>query len=187
VHRRYEPGSEPALQVALDAYKRGAAPPMLGAPARAAQPESLPEKRPDPGSLMRRSSADAGSAKDQRISELDAMLAAARDRLAKRDAESKAKKVENAPHAARSAAPDGGDRSGLDRFAQGLGGPAGPVATPSSGDSPDARMSELSRIASQLSGEQLQALTTELGKSGFNASELEAILSEARSGEEKPH
>jgi hypothetical protein len=188
VHRGYHPGSEPALQVALEAYKRGAAPPMLGAPLLAAQPEPAPERRPDPGSLMRRSSADAGSAKQQRISELDAMLAAAREKLAIRDAESKAKKVENAPRATRGAQVDAGDRAGLDRFAQGLGGPAAASgALPGSGDSADTRMSELSRLTGQLSGEQLQALTTELGKSGFNADALEAILSEARSGEEKPH
>jgi hypothetical protein len=47
-------------------------------------------------------------------------------------------------------------------------------------------MSELSRVASQLSGEQLQALTAELGKTGFNAGALEAILSEARDEHKSP-
>lgn len=187
VHRSYDPGSDPALTEALDAYKRGAAPPMLGVAKVVSAPEPSVPKQPSPGSLMRRGASEqaAGDAKAQRLAELDAMLTAAREKLAQRDEASKAKKVANPVHAKQGAAkPEENDRAALDHFAQGLGTSSG--ASNGTHGSPEAQMGELSRIASQLSGDQLKALTTELGKSGFNPGALEAILSEARSGETKP-
>jgi hypothetical protein len=182
VHRFYEAGSESSLNAAIAAYKRGVAPPMLGPVLLAKTPKPAKSEKPDPGSLMRKSAkaGDAGSMKEQRLAELDAMLALAREKLAKRDDESKAKKVENTPRAARSAGANGNDREALNRFADSMGSAPGGSGTTRSGDPETARMSELSRIAGQLSGEQLQALTGELGKTGFNTGELEALLSEAR-------
>jgi hypothetical protein len=181
VHRLYETSDELALNHALSAYKRGAAPPMLGLSPGPAAKEPAQVSQRDPGSLMRRGRglADAGSSKDQRLAELDAMLSLAREKLARKDEESRAKRVENAPRPKGAAAQGDAERGALDRFAQGMGGSA-----PSASDPTAARMSELSQIASQLSGEQLQALTAELGKTGFNAGALEAILAEAR--DEKP-
>jgi hypothetical protein len=189
VHVHYRAGDESTLRAALGDYQRGAAPPMLGVGPAARAPEPPKANKPDPGSLMRKSAGgDAGSAKDQRLAELDAMLAAARGLLAKRDEESKAKRVENAPRSTRG---DAGtraiDRDALDRFAQsaGGGGGAGP-ASAGPGNSESERMNELSRVTSQLSGDQLKALTDELGKSGFNASALESILNDAKDGQPQP-
>ena len=44
------------------------------------------------------------------------------------------------------------------------------------GDPAAARLHELSQLAGQLSGEQLQSLMAELGKSGINTSALDDIL-----------
>jgi hypothetical protein len=128
----------------------------------------------------------AGSAKERRLAELDAMLALVREKLAKRDADSKAKQVANAPRKARDEVTKD-DRQELEPFARGMNaggtGATGASAATASGDSEGARMNELSRITSQLSGDQLKALSEELGKSGFNAGSLEALLNEAQ---EKP-
>jgi hypothetical protein len=188
VHRFYEGGSELALQAALAAYKRGAAPPMLGPVLLPSKPELRQARKPNPGSLMRKGAnlADAGSTKDQRLAELDAMLSLAREKLAKRDEESKAKKVENAPRAARPTQANTGVQQGADSFAQGMAGLASTSGSAGSSDPETARMGELSRLANQLSGDQLKALTSELGKTGFNAGALEAILSEARDEHKAP-
>lgn len=190
VHRSYDPGSEPALAEALEAYKRGAAPPMLGVVRVVNVPEPSGPKQPSPGSLMRRgaSEKEAGDAKEKRLAELDAMLTAAREKLAQRDEASKAKKVANPVHKKDGKTqPEAGDRAALDRFAQGVYGGSNTTGAPGTQGGADPRMGELSRIASQLSGDQLKALTNELSRSGgFNAGELEAILSEARTGETKP-
>lgn len=188
VHTHYRPGDEAALQTALADYQRGAAPPMLGVGAVRA-PEAPKTNRPDPGSLMRRAGADAGSAKDQRLAELDAMLTAAREQLAKRDAESRAKHVENAP---RKGSGDAGvremGRDAPDHFAQGTGAGAMAPGSTGLGNASEAdRMNELSRVTSQLSGDQLKALTDELGKSGFNTGSLDSILNEAKDGQHSMH
>jgi hypothetical protein len=182
VHRLYEASNDSSLSAAIAAYKRGVAPPMLGPVLLTRTPKPAAPEKPDPGSLMRKSAkgADAGSMKEQRLAELDAMLALAREKLAKRDEEAKAKRVENAPRTAHSAGANGNDREALNRFAESMGNAPGATGPTRAGDPETARMSELSRIAGQLSGEQLQALTAELGKTGFNTGELEALLSEAR-------
>ena len=183
VHRRYQAADEGALSSAIAQYKQGAAPPML-VPRAAVRPhEPEPDKRADPGSLTRKKSEAAQSAKERRLAELDAMLALAREKLAKRDAESKAKQVANAPRKGRDELnKDQSDREGLDQFARGLGG-AGAGSAPAAGDSEGARLSELSRVTSQLSGDQLKAISEELSKSGFNPGSLDALMKEAQ---EKP-
>lgn len=179
VHRHYEGGDEQQLASALEQYKRGAAPPMLAAKSPARAPEVLPAKKADPGALMRKKAAveeGALSAKDRRLAELDAMLELAREKLAKREADSKARQVANAPRKARGE-PASDDRGGqgIDQLARSVdtGGPR------ASGDSEGARMDDLARITSQLSGDQLKALSEELGKSGYDAKSVEALLSGA--------
>jgi hypothetical protein len=183
VHRHYEAGNERALASALDEYKRGAAPPMLASGALARAPEPSSAKKAGPGALTRKKAEAeeaADNAKERRLAELDAMLTLAREKLAKRDAESKAKQVANASRKTRDGlAKD--DRPELDPLARGMNSD-GAGAT-GSGDSEGARMNELSRITSQLSGDQLKALSEELGRSGFNAGSLEALLNQAQ---EKP-
>lgn len=187
VHRRYEAADESALLAAIAQYKQGAAPPMLAPRALARAPEPEPERKADPGSLMRKKAGDAQSAKQRRLAELDAMLALAHEKLAKRDAEGKAKQVANAPRHGRDAlSKDGKDREGLEQFARGvsadLGGGRGGLA-PGASESESARLSELSRVTSQLSSDQLKAISDELSKSGFNPGSLEALMKEAQ---EKP-
>ncbi len=187
VHRRYEAADEGALSAAIAQYKQGAAPPMLTPKAVASAPEPSPEQKAGPGSLMRKKAEaeKAASAKERRLAELDAMLDLAREKLAKRDAESKAKQVADRPRTERDEpSKEKKDGEGLEQFARGMnagGGGAGPA--PAAGDSESARLSELSRVTSQLSGDQLKAISEELGKSGFNPGSLDALMKEAQ---EKP-
>ena len=187
VHRRYEPADERALSAAIALYKQGAAPPML-APVVVVEPAEHGRKnKADPGSLTRKKAEGetaAQSAKERRLAELDAMLDLAREKLAKRDAESKAKQVANRPGSGRDELrKDANDRERLEQFARGMnagqgGGAASPTQVP--GDSESARLSELSRVTSQLSGDQLKAISEELGKSGFDPGSLDALMKEAQ-------
>lgn len=162
VHRFYEQTNPTGLERALAAYKRGVAPPMLG-------PVPLPpalERRPsttlDPGALTKRGAeADAGSARERRLSDLDMMLAAAREKLRQRDEASKAKHVDNRRKEAPPQAPDS--------HGTGAGGTS---AT-------ETRMNELSWIASQLSGDQLRQLAAELNRTGVNTSALQPMLKQS--------
>ena len=169
VHRYYLEHARDELEQALAAYKRGAAPPMLGlspppAVVAAPAPRSL-----DPGALAKAggSAANAESAKQRRLAELDLMLEAARAKLRERDEAAKAKHVDNAPKKAA-------------RADAGLAGAAG-----GSSDPMLARLNELSQLASQLGSEQMQALSKELGQSGIDTSALDQAL-RGESGQQGP-
>jgi hypothetical protein len=178
VHHAYVAPDDAALQRALAAYKRGAVPPMLGPPqpkAAATAPTGKPAL--DPGALAKRSG-DAGVGRGRRLAELDAMIAVAKEKLRERDERSKARRVEGQPQPAAPGA---------------VTSPAPPLvpATAAAGAAPgadptQARLSELSQLASQLPPEQLQAITAELSKAGMDMRELEQLLSSARTGD-APH
>jgi hypothetical protein len=171
VHRYYEQNHAGDMARSLAAYRRGVAPPMLG-------PVPLPpgfEKKPKaplgPGSLSKpRLDGDAGSPRDRRLAELDVMLAAAREKLRQRDEAAKAKKVDDPKPASGTGAPSTAGATAANHSAL-TTGPGSSASDPTL-----ARMNELSQIATQLSGEQLRALTAELGKTGINTSALEDIL-----------
>lgn len=176
VHRFYAREHAATWSAELHAYQRGAAPPMLGV-ARAPRVEAPVMKQGhDPGSLMKRGAdgADASSPRQQRLAELDAMLAAAREKLRDRDEAARAKHV---------AAPDRPAASPQDAATP------QPPALPFAGAAPAAfqgssqaadpeakRVQELSQIAQQLSGDQLKALMNQFAGSGLGANTLEAIL-----------
>lgn len=174
VHRFYEQTSPTGMERALSAYKRGVAPPMLGPMPLPPTPDKHTRSPLGPGSLTktRLDQSDAGSPRDKRLTDLDAMLAAAREKLRERDEAAKAKHVENAPKrqppTPASATSTGITSAGT--FAQGASAASGVD------NSIQARLNELSQIASQLSGEQLRQLATDLGKSGVNTNALDSVL-----------
>jgi hypothetical protein len=175
VHHAYVAPDDTALARALAAYKSGAVPPMLG-PAQPKATATAPASKPalDPGALAK-PSGDAGVGRERRLAELDAMIAVAKEKLRERDERSKARRVEGpprpaAPVAAASPPPAAGGAVG-----------AAPGADPT-----QARLSELSQLASQLPPEQLQAITAQLSKAGMDMRELEQLLSSARTGD-APH
>jgi hypothetical protein len=180
VHHAYVAADDASLASALAAYRRGAVPPMLGPE----KPKAPPERRPlplDPGSLSKRAALDAGVARERRVAELDAMIAVAKEKLRERDERSKAKKVESPkpPAVAASSNPASGSAA-----AQGAAGFTGQA--PNTGDPTQARLSELSQLASQLPPEQLQEITAQLSKAGIDARELEVLLQSARTAEPAP-
>ena len=175
VHRYYEQNHAGGMSQAIAAYKRGVAPPMLGpVPVRPSEPSG--PKRLDPGALTKRAGdGDAGTPKDRRLADLDALLAAAREKLRLRDEASSAKKVENAPKRGAPLAATDTQAGPSNPFAQTA--PAGSGSgSASSSDPALARLNELTQIANQLGGEQLKALATELGRTGVNTSALENLM-----------
>jgi hypothetical protein len=173
VHRYYEQNAADELEQKLAAYKRGAAPPMLGVgPARTL--DSAPVRRAlDPGALVRREAFDAGpgGAKERRLAELDVMLEAAREKLRERDAAGKAKHVDNAPR--RQPAPEGDAATA-------------PGMLAGATDAVGARLRELSQLATQLGSEQLRALSSELARSGIDTSALDQALGGSQAGQTPP-
>jgi hypothetical protein len=170
VHRAYEPTGEPLTRALAD-YKRGVAPPMLGPSVPRPRDPAVP--RPlDPGALSRPADADAGAAKDRRLSELDAMLEVARERLRVRDENSKAKRVDG---------PSASD-AGTARVTTVVSGtPGGTFAVTAPQDPMEARQAELNQLTNMMSSEQLRAMSGELGKLGIDQKQLDALINEARS------
>jgi hypothetical protein len=172
VHRYYEQNHAGGMAQAIAAYKRGVAPPMLG-PVPVRPNEPIGPKPLDPGALTKRAAAgDAGTPRDRRLADLDAMLTAAREKLRQRDEASKAKTVEGASK--RGAPLTATDTQAVSTaLAQTTPGGSG---SPTSNDPAVARLNELTQIANQLGSEQLKELTTELGRSGINTSALESLM-----------
>jgi hypothetical protein len=175
VHHAYATGDDEALARALAAYKRGAVPPMLGPPKPVAPPP--PIKQPlGPGALSKRTSTDAGAAQERRLAELDAMIAAAKEKLRERDERSRAKRVDSPRRARAAAAPELVPAPFV-----AAGGAAAP--SPSAAADPTlARLSELSQLAGQLQPEQLQAITSQLTGAGMDARELQVLMNSALTG-----
>jgi hypothetical protein len=176
VHHAYVAADPVTLQQALDAYRRGAAPPMLGPPKpRQAVAPPEPRRALDPGSLARGTS-DAGAQRARRLAELDAMIAAAKEKLRERDENSKARRVESPRNAAREPLPSPAPLPAA--------GSATAVGSEAAADpTTQARLAELSQLTSQLPPEQLQAITAQLSQAGLDMRELEQLLSSARSGD----
>jgi hypothetical protein len=173
VHHAYVAANDAALLQALAAYKRGAVPPMLGPPRPKAAAQPAAKLPLGPGALARQSG-DAGVGRERRLAELDAMIAVAKEKLRERDERSKARRVDGP---ARKAPPV--TAGSEPAFAAAAGAPnLAPGADPT-----QARLSELSQLASQLPPEQLQAITAELGKAGMDMNALQQLLSSARVGE----
>jgi hypothetical protein len=169
VHRYYEQNHAGGMAQALAAYKRGVASPMLGPVPLPPALKREPKPALGPGSLSKaRLEGDAGTPRERRLAELDVMLAAAHEKLRQRDEGAKAKHIEDAPKSKRTSE----GNAPLPGATLAQNAPAGT----GSNDPTATRMSELSQIANQLSGEQLRALTAELGKSGINTSALDDIL-----------
>lgn len=175
VHHAYVAADDAALRRALSAYQRGAVPPMLGQPKPSAAPASSARRPLDPGALSK-GARDAGVGRERRLAELDAMIAAAKEKLRERDERSRARRVEAPPRTP--AAPTAGVPATPPPPA--IAGSAGAVP---SADPVQARLGELSQLASQLPPDQLQAITAELGKAGMDMQQLEQLLSSARGGD----
>lgn len=176
VHLAFELKGEPLTRALAD-YKRGVAPPMLG-PAIPKLRDRTPPGPLGPGALSRAVDADAGVAKDRRLAELDAMIAVAKDKLRERDESSKAKRVEDPE-------PPPGQVSAA-RVTTIVGGTpgAGAFEVTGSEDPMAARNAELSQLTQLLSSEQLQAMSGELSKLGIDPKQLEALVNQARGGEQ---
>jgi hypothetical protein len=173
VHHAYVPADGAALRQALDDYRRGAVPPMLGPPKpKPAPPAAKPAH--DPGSLAR-GTGEAGAGRERRLAELDAMIAVAKEKLRERDERSRARHVESPRSAARAETPS-------PTPAPAAANPA-PAGSAPSADPTEARLSELSQLASQLPPEQLKAITAQLGNTGMDMKELERLLSSALTGD----
>lgn len=172
VHGAYAVSGEP-LSRALAEYRRGIAPPMLGPTIPKAR-DLAPRGPLGPGALSRPGEADAGTAKERRLAELDAMIAVAKEKLRERDESSKAKRVEGPK-------PGAGD-AGPARVTTIVGGTpgAGAFEVTAPEDPTAARMAELSRLTNMLCSEQIQAMSGELDKLGLDAKQLEALVGQSR-------